>query len=230
MSMIKLTNINKIYGELESETKALNNINLEIKKGELVALTGKSGSGKSTLLNLLGQLDVESSGSISIDGTITKNLTKNQRSKFRNSTIGFIVQHFALINDYTVYDNIELPLKYGNVKKSLRKDLILDVSSKLGIEDKLKSKPNNLSGGQCQRVAIARAIVNNPNIILADEPTGALDTVTGSEVMNIFKSLNSNGKTVIIVTHDLKLANECDRIIELKDGCIISDKIISNKN
>ncbi|EOU1701262.1 ABC transporter ATP-binding protein [Clostridium perfringens] len=226
MSVIKIINLNKIYGKNDNEIKALNNINLEIKKGELVAITGKSGSGKSTLLNILGQLENASSGEIYINGEATNNLTNNQKAKLRSIKIGFVVQHFALINNYTVYDNIELPLKYSNVKKNQRKQLINQVSFDLGIHDKLTTTPSTLSGGQSQRVAIARAIVNNPDILLADEPTGSLDSKTCSEVFNIFKKLNSNGKTIIIVTHDLELANKCTRIVELKDGYINSDKCL----
>lgn len=226
MSVIKIINLNKIYGKNDNEIKALNNINLKIKKGELVAITGKSGSGKSTLLNILGQLENASSGEIYINGEATNNLTNNQKAKLRSIKIGFVVQHFALINNYTVYDNIELPLKYSNVKKNQRKQLINQVSFDLGIHDKLTTTPSTLSGGQSQRVAIARAIVNNPDILLADEPTGSLDSKTCSEVFNIFKKLNSNGKTIIIVTHDLELANKCTRIVELKDGYINSDKCL----
>ena len=226
MSVIKIINLNKIYGKNDNEIKALNNINLEIKKGELVAITGKSGSGKSTLLNILGQLENASSGEIYINGEATNNLTNNQKAKLRSTKIGFVVQHFALINNYTVYDNIELPLKYSNVKKNQRKQLINQVSFDLGIHDKLTTTPSTLSGGQSQRVAIARAIVNNPDILLADEPTGSLDSKTCSEVFNIFKKLNSNGKTKIIVTHELELANKCTRIVELKDGYINSDKCL----
>lgn len=221
MSIIKLENICKTYGEGDSEVKALDNVNLTINKGELIAIIGKSGSGKSTLINVLGQLDRPTSGKISIDNTETSNLSKKEIAKLRNSKFGFVVQHFALINDYTVYDNIELPLKYGKVNKNKRKSLINDVSISLGIENKLNSTPNKLSGGQCQRVAIARAIVNSPDIILADEPTGALDTKTGQEVIDIFKSLQKNGKTVIIITHDTNIASQCNKIIEIQDGKIL---------
>lgn len=221
MSIIKLENICKTYGEGDSEVKALDNVNLTISKGELIAIMGKSGSGKSTLLNVLGQLDSPTSGKILIDNIDTTNLSKKEIAKLRNSKFGFVVQHFALINDYTVYDNIELPLKYGKVNKNKRNTLINDVSISLGIENKLKSTPSKLSGGQCQRVAIARAIVNSPDVILADEPTGALDTKTGQEVMDIFKSLQKDGKTVIIITHDTNIANQCNKIIEIQDGKIL---------
>ena len=224
MNIINLENISKVYGSGDSEVKALDNVSLKINKGELIAIIGKSGSGKSTLLNIIGHLDSVTTGNVIVDNIKTNTFKKKEIAQLRNSKFGFVVQHFALINDYTVYDNIELPLKYGNVKRSIRKELINNISEKLGIIDKLKYLPNKLSGGQCQRVAIARALVNNPDIILADEPTGALDVKTGVEVMNIFKSLKDQGKTLIIVTHDESIAIQCERIIEIRDGHILSDK------
>ena len=221
MSLINLKNISKKFGFKDTEVLALKDINLEINEGEIVAIVGASGSGKSTLLNIIGTLERQTTGDYLLENKNLNKLNQYDLAKLRNKFFGFVVQNFALINDYTVYENIEIPLVYGKVKISERKKIINQVLTKLDIKDKINKKPTQLSGGQCQRVAIARAIINNPLIILADEPTGALDKKTGEQVMNIFKDLNKEGKTVIIVTHDLKIASQCDRIIEIEDGMII---------
>jgi putative ABC transport system ATP-binding protein len=222
VEIIKLKNINKVYNSKNNQVNALKDINLTIDKGELIAIVGPSGSGKSTLLNIIGTLDTVTDGEYLLRDEQVEKLNNYQLSKLRNKTFGFVVQHFALINDYTVSENIEIPLEYGRVKHSERKILINKVVEKLSLTDKINKNVKELSGGQCQRVAIARAIVNDPEIILADEPTGALDQKTGQDVMNIFKNLNEEGKTVIIVTHDLRIANECNRIIKIEDGCILN--------
>ncbi|BAH05394.1 ABC transporter ATP-binding protein [Clostridium kluyveri] len=221
MEIIKLNKVNKIYSSRQNKVNALNNINLSINKGELIAVVGPSGSGKSTLLNIIGTLDKITDGEYLLKNQQVEKLNVSQLSQIRNKTFGFVVQHFALISDYTVFENIEIPLEYGKVKRNDRKILINEVVVKLNLDDKINKNVKELSGGQCQRVAIARAIVNNPEIILADEPTGALDQKTGQDVMNIFKDLNREGKTVIIVTHDSKIADQCNRIIKIEDGCII---------
>ncbi|AYD39707.1 ABC transporter ATP-binding protein [Clostridium fermenticellae] len=224
MDIIKLNRVNKIYSSKQNKVRALNNVNLNITEGELIAIVGPSGSGKSTLLNILGTLDTITDGEYLLKDQKVHKLKTSMLCKIRNKTFGFVVQHFALINDYTVFENIEIPLEYGKVKKNERKKIIINVLEKLNMKDKMNKKIKELSGGQCQRVAIARAIVNNPEIILADEPTGALDQKTGQDVMNIFKDLNSEGKTVIIVTHDLKIASQCDRIIKIEDGELLYSK------
>ncbi|MBV4421731.1 MAG: ABC transporter ATP-binding protein [Clostridium tyrobutyricum] len=221
MEIIKLKNINKVYNSKNNQVNALKDINLTIDKGELIAIVGPSGSGKSTLLNIIGTLDKITNGEYLLRDEQVEKLNNYQLSRLRNKTFGFVVQHFALISDYTVSENIEIPLEYGKVKHSERKVLINKVVDKLSLTDKINKNIKELSGGQCQRVAIARAIVNDPEIILADEPTGALDQKTGQNVMNIFKSLNKEGKTVIIVTHDSKIAGQCDRIIKIEDGRIL---------
>lgn len=221
MSLIELKNIQKIYGKADSETIALNNINLTINSGEMIAIMGKSGSGKSTLLNIIGCLDKQSKGKYYFEDKLIDKYSNKELAILRNSCLGFIVQYFALIDNYTVYQNIEIPLVYSKNIKINKKKVILDTLKSLGIENKMYNYPSELSGGQCQRTAIARAIVNNPKVILADEPTGALDSETGQDVLNILKQLNGEGKTIIIVTHDKEVASQCNRIINLKDGKIV---------
>lgn len=223
MGLINLKNINKKFGIKDTEVLALREVNIEINEGEIIAIVGASGSGKSTLLNIIGTLDNQTTGEYILENKNLKELNKYDLAKLRNKYFGFVVQHFALINDYNVYENIEIPLVYGKVKGNERRKIINQVLTKLDIQDKINKKPTQLSGGQCQRVAIARAIVNNPKIILADEPTGALDKETGEHVMKIFKDLNKEGKTIIIVTHDLSIASQCSRIIRIEDGMIIKD-------
>ncbi|MGL5243641.1 MAG: ABC transporter ATP-binding protein [Sarcina sp.] len=220
MELINLQNISRVYGEKDNIFEALKNINLSINSGELIAIVGPSGSGKSTLLNVIGTLDTYNSGNYILKGVDIGNFKSKKIAEYRNKIFGFVVQHFALINEYTVYENIEVPLKYANVSKKERKNKINKLLEHLELSSKYNKYPTELSGGQCQRVAIARALVNNPDIILADEPTGALDQSTGEMVMNIFKELNKKGKTVIIITHDEKVADQCNRVIRIQDGCI----------
>lgn len=218
MSLIEMNNIKKKYGKDEGELYALRGINLSVERGEMVAIMGPSGSGKSTLLNIIGLLDVESYGEYKFQNESVNKLSEKQLSSYRNKYIGFVVQNFALIDDYTVFENIEVPLIYSKVNKKKRKESIINTLKKLGIEDKKDKLPKQLSGGQNQRVAIARALVNDPEIILADEPTGALDKENGEEVMNILSKLNKEGKTIIIITHDKDIAKKCKRIIYIEDG------------
>lgn len=218
MSFIKLENIKKVYGKEDARVEALRNINLCIEKGEMVAIMGPSGSGKSTLLNILGFLDKPSEGKYFFEDKSTESLKDKELAKYRNSKIGFVVQNFALIEDYTVYQNISVPLEYAGLKKKERKERINRLLSRLNLIEKSKKIPSELSGGQNQRVAIARALVNDPEVILADEPTGALDRNTGKEVIDIFRELNKEGKTIIIITHDEKVGEMCNRIIYIEDG------------
>ena len=220
MELIKLKNISKTYGQNDAKVEALKNINLSIEKGEMVAIMGTSGSGKSTLLNIIGLLDKPTEGGYTLEGKNVDKLKDKELAKNRNKFIGFVVQNFALIDDYTIYQNIKVPLDYAKVSKSEKKNRINTLLQKMKISDKKDKYPKELSGGQNQRVAIARALVNNPQIILADEPTGALDKNTGLDVMNIFKELNNEGKTVIIITHDEKIASMCKKIIRIEDGKI----------
>ena len=216
--MIRLENVIKIYGEDYEKKIALNNICLEIKDGEFVAVTGPSGSGKSTLLNIIGCMDIPTKGRYYLDDTDITLKTKSQIEDIRKEKIGFVFQHFALMDYYTAYENIELPLIIKNIKRSERKRLVNEQLKLLGIEEVKDHIPSKMSGGQRQRVAIARALVSGCHILLADEPTGALDQATGREVMELLKEINKRGTTVIIVTHDINIANQTERIIEICDG------------
>jgi putative ABC transport system ATP-binding protein len=223
MSLIKLDNITKEYGQGDAKVVAINDISLTINKGEMIAIMGASGSGKSTLLNIIGCLDVITNGSYKLNNNEIGNFNNNKLARVRNKIFGFVVQYFALIDDYTVYQNISLPLEYSKVNRKERNDKIIKTLNMLNIIEKRNKLPIQLSGGQNQRVAIARAIVNNPDIILADEPTGALDKNNGLEVLKLLKELNDEGKTVIIVTHDEKVAKVCKRLITIEDGKIEND-------
>lgn len=217
--MIKLIGINKVYRTKEIETQALENVNLEVKKGEFISIMGPSGCGKSTLLNIIGLLDNASSGSIEINGVSTEQMKDKQLAAFRNHNLGFVFQSFHLINSLNVLDNVELPLLYRNVSSSERRKAAEAVLEKVGLTHRMRHFPTQLSGGQCQRVAIARAIVGNPEIILADEPTGNLDSKMGVEVMDILHKLNTeDGRTIIMVTHNEMQAQQTNRIIRFFDG------------
>lgn len=218
--MIELKDVCKTYKYGKEETKALDNINLTIKDGEFVAVIGNSGSGKSTLLNVIGCMDLMDSGSYILNGQEISGIKINKLHKVRKESISFVFQNFALLNHYTVFENVEVPLLAKKVKKSERKRIVKEKLELMGIYD-LKSKlPTKISGGQQQRCAIARALASDNNIILADEPTGALDSKTGEEIMNVLKELNDMGKTVIIVTHNMDIAKQTDRILEMEDGRI----------
>ena len=218
-TMIKLTSINKIYRTEEIETQALENVNLEVNKGEFLSIMGPSGCGKSTLLNIMGLLDSPTSGTIEINGTSTENMNDKELAAFRNKTLGFVFQSFHLINSLNVIDNVELPLLYRKMSSSERTALAKQVLERVGLSHRMKHMPTQLSGGQCQRVAIARAIVGNPDIILADEPTGNLDSKMGAEVMGLLHKLNKeDGRTIVMVTHNEAQAKQTDRIVHLFDG------------
>ena len=219
MTMIKLTGINKIYRTDEIETQALENVNLEVQKGEFLSIMGPSGCGKSTLLNIMGLLDSPTSGTIEINGTRTENMDDKELAAFRNKTLGFVFQSFHLINSLNVIDNVELPLLYRKMSSSERTALAKQVLERVGLSHRMKHMPTQLSGGQCQRVAIARAIVGNPEIILADEPTGNLDSKMGAEVMDLLHQLNrEDGRTIVMVTHNEAQAKQTNRIVHLFDG------------
>ena len=223
MPLIELENISKFYGDGENRVNALLNVSLSIDKGEFVAVAGSSGSGKSTLMNMLGCLDVQSQGSYILDGVNVGSLTENQLSQIRNHEIGFIFQSFNLIPALTAYENVELPLIYRGVPKNIRRELVLHSLEKVSLKNRINHRPTQMSGGQQQRVAIARAIAASPPIILADEPTGNLDSKCGAEVMRILYDLNGQGKTIIIITHDDKIAERAQRVIRVNDGHIVTD-------
>lgn len=219
MAMIKLTGINKIYRTNEIETLALENVNLDVEKGEFVSIMGPSGCGKSTLLNIMGLLDAPSSGKIEINGTSVENMKDKELAAFRNKTLGFVFQSFHLINSLNVIDNVELPLLYRKMPAKERTRLAKEVLERVGLSYRMRHMPTQLSGGQCQRVAIARAIVGNPEIILADEPTGNLDSKMGAEVMELLHKLNKeDGRTIVMVTHNEEQAKQTSRTIRFFDG------------
>ena len=219
-SIIKLTGINKIYRTDEVETQALENINIEVEKGEFLSIMGPSGCGKSTLLNIMGLLDNPTSGTIELCNTIIDpKMSDNALAAFRNKTLGFVFQSFHLINSLNVLDNVELPLIYRGMGSSQRSRLAKEVIDRVGLSHRMKHTPVQLSGGQCQRVAIARTIVGNPEIILADEPTGNLDSKMGAEIMELLHRLNKeDGRTIVMVTHNEQQARQTDRIIKMLDG------------
>ena len=219
MDMIKLTGINKIYRTDEIETQALENVNLEVAKGEFLSIMGPSGCGKSTLLNIMGLLDVPTSGTVEIAGTDTSHMKDKELAAFRNRNLGFVFQSFHLINSLNVTDNVELPLLYRKVSAKERRRLAEETLAKVGMTHRMRHMPTQLSGGQCQRVAIARAIVGNPEIILADEPTGNLDSKMGAEVMEILHRLNKeDGRTIVMVTHNEAQAKQTSRTVQFFDG------------
>lgn len=219
MAMIKLTGINKIYRTNEIETLALENVNLDVIKGEFVSIMGPSGCGKSTLLNIMGLLDAPSSGKIEINGTSVESMKDKELAAFRNKTLGFVFQSFHLINSLNVIDNVELPLLYRKMAAKERTRLAKEVLERVGLSHRMRHMPTQLSGGQCQRVAIARAIVGNPEIILADEPTGNLDSKMGAEVMELLHKLNKeDGRTIVMVTHNEEQAKQASRTIRFFDG------------
>ena len=221
--MIQTNNLNKIFRTEEVETLALSNINLHIKRGEFVAIMGPSGCGKSTLLNIIGLLDNPSEGNLRFLENEVAHYTEKQRTKLRKSNIGFVFQSFNLIDELSVYENVELPLVYQKVPSLERKQKVLDVLKRVQLDHRAKHYPQQLSGGQQQRVAIARAVVSNPNLILADEPTGNLDSANGREVMDLLSELNKEGTTIIMVTHSSSDAERASRVIQLFDGQIVSE-------
>ena len=221
--MITVNNLSKVFRTEEIETTALNNVSFTINKGEFVAIMGPSGCGKSTLLNILGLLDNPSGGSYNLLGTEVANLRERERTNYRKGNIGFVFQSFNLIDELNVYENVELPLKYLNISASERKRRVTEILKRMNISHRAGHYPQQLSGGQQQRVAIARAVVANPHLILADEPTGNLDSRNGKEVMDLLCQLNAEGTTVVMVTHSQRDASAAQRIINLFDGEIVKD-------
>ena len=227
--MIKIENLSKVFRTEEVETKALNDISIEVKKGEFVTIMGASGCGKSTLLNIVGLLDSASGGSYKLLDREINGLNESEKAKVRKENIGFVFQNFNLIDELSVYDNIELPLIYNNVPSGERKKRVEAIAERLGISHRLKHYPQQLSGGQQQRAAVARALVNNPKIILADEPTGNLDSKNGNEVMELLTDLHANGATILMVTHSEYDASFSQKTIYMKDGMILKEKL-NNRN
>ena len=222
--LIEIKDIYKIYNEgKESEVRALNGVSLSIGRGEFVAIIGASGSGKSTLMNILGCLDIPTYGDYSLNGQDVTDRTDRQLAHIRNKQIGFIFQGYNLIPALTAYENVELPLIYQGVSILKRRDIVMEALEKVGMADRWKHKPAEMSGGQQQRVAIARAIATHPPIIMADEPTGALDSKTGKHVLEILHELNDEGATIILITHDNSIAATAKRIVRISDGCIVAD-------
>lgn len=223
MSLVEVRDMYKIYNPGENEVRAIDGISLTIEKGEFVAIIGQSGSGKSTLMNMLGLLDVPTSGTYLLDGIDTANMEDDELSEIRNKEIGFIFQGFNLIPSLTAVENVELPLVYRGMKKEERNKLALEALDRVGLSHRLDHLPKQMSGGQQQRVAIARAVAARPPVILADEPTGNLDSHSGVEVMKILHELHEEGRTVILITHDNEIAKEAQRVIRIQDGQIVSD-------
>lgn len=222
--LVKLTNICKFYSSGETEVRALDGVELNITQGEYLSILGPSGSGKSTLMNMIGCLDKPTQGRYQLDGQNVASLTSNQLAAIRNQKIGFVFQSFNLLDYATAIDNVALPLVYSGIPAKERNRRAAELLKQVGLGDRMDHKPNQLSGGQKQRVAIARALVNDPQIILADEPTGALDSKSGAEIETLFNDLHAQGRTLIIVTHDNALAERTKRVITIKDGKVIADR------
>lgn len=221
--MIEVKNLSKIYTMGKEKVYALDNISINIKDGEFAAIVGPSGSGKSTLMNILGCLDVPTEGSYILDGKPVESLNDDQLAEIRNEKIGFIFQRYNLLTKLNVYENVEIPLIYLGLSSSERKQRIADALEQVGLSNRVHHKPTELSGGQQQRVSIARALATNPSLIMADEPTGALDSKTGKEVLALLQELHKTGRTIVLITHDLSIAEKAERRIQIKDGHIISD-------
>ena len=224
--LVKLKDVYKIYSEgLESEVRALDGVSLEIERGEFVAVVGQSGSGKSTMMNVLGCLDIPTHGEYYLDGTDVRELSDKELSHIRNKQIGFIFQQYNLIQNLYVLENVELPLIYQGINADDRREMALEALERVGLSSRIKHRPSEMSGGQQQRVAIARAISTHPPIIMADEPTGALDSHTGKEVLGFLQQLNKEGSTVILITHDNGIAATARRCVRLADGKIVEDRL-----
>ncbi|MCK4639942.1 MAG: ABC transporter ATP-binding protein [Candidatus Marinimicrobia bacterium] len=219
--MIKMENIRKVYDTGKIEVEALRGIDLHIKKSDFVTVIGPSGSGKSTLMNIMGCLDKPTTGEYKLNGQNVKNMNDNELSELRNKEIGFVFQNFNLLPYASAYENVEMPLLFAGIGGKKRKEKVEYILNKVALGDRMDHKPNELSGGQKQRVAIARALVNDPNIILADEPTGNLDSKSGREIMELFVDLWKEGNTIIMITHDLRAKDYTDNFVNITDGCII---------
>lgn len=223
MSLVEVKDLYKIYNPGENEVRALDGINLTVEKGEFLAIVGQSGSGKSTFMNMIGLLDIPTSGTYLLDGIDVSSMTDDELSEIRNKQIGFIFQGFNLISNLSAIENVELPLVYRGMKKDERHKLAVEALERVGLSHRLNHLPKQMSGGQQQRVAIARAVAARPPIILADEPTGNLDSHSGVEVMKILHELHKEGRTIILITHDNEIAKEAQRVIRIQDGQIIAD-------
>lgn len=226
--MLEIKKITKVYKMGEVLVNALRGVSFHIDKGQFVAIMGPSGSGKSTLMHIIGCLDHPSEGSFIMDGEDISKVNDNKLAEIRNKKIGFVFQQFNLLNRVNILNNVEVPLIYAGVNSKKRKNLVKQVLENVGLSNRLKHRPNEISGGEKQRAAIARALVNNPLIILADEPTGNLDSKNGEEIMKIFNKLHQEGHTIIVVTHELEIAKYAQRIIHLRDGLIENDEVIEN--
>jgi putative ABC transport system ATP-binding protein len=227
--MIELIDAYKIYATDDIEVRALDGISLTINAGEYVAIVGPSGSGKSTCLNIIGCLDTLTSGTYSLGGRDIGDMERNELADIRNKMIGFVFQQYNLISKLNIFENVELPLLYSGLRQSERHDRVWSALEKVGLADRAKSRPSQLSGGQQQRVSIARALANTPSVILADEPTGALDSKTGRDIMNFIRELNKEGTTIILITHDMNVAQEANRTVRFHDGRIISDEVLAKE-
>ncbi len=225
MNLVELKDIYKIYSDGDSEIRALDGVSFTVQKGEFVAIVGSSGSGKSTCMNIIGCLDIPTSGTYMLNGTDVSTMDEKSLAHIRNKEIGFIFQQYNLISKLSVLENVELPLLYKGVKSAERRELALNALERVGLEDRADKYPAQLSGGQQQRVSIARALAGEPPVILADEPTGALDSKTGREVLDFLKKLNKEGTTIILITHDNSIAEEIRRVVRIHDGKIISDDV-----
>lgn len=226
MSLVELKNIFKIYSDGDSEIRALDDISLKIEEGEFVAIVGQSGSGKSTCMNIIGCLDVPTSGTYMLNGIDTSTMHEDELASIRNKSLGFIFQQYNLIPKLNLLENVELPLIYRGYPQSKRHKMAIESLERVGLADRATKFPSQLSGGQQQRVSIARALAGNPPVILADEPTGALDSRTGREILEFIKKLNKEGTTIILITHDNGIASEAKRLVRIQDGKIIEDTVL----
>ena len=223
--IIEMTGVRKVYKTGKVEVEALKGIDLSIRSGEFVAIVGPSGSGKSTLMNLIGCLDTPTGGTYKLSGETVAGLERDQLADIRNRRVGFIFQNFNLLPHITAVENVEMPMLFGGVPVRERRRRAIELLERVGLGDRTEHKPTELSGGQMQRVAIARALSMEPSIILADEPTGNLDTTSGGDIMDVFSELSEQGRTLVIITHDLALANRASRIVEIQDGLVLDDRV-----
>ncbi len=221
--VIRLEGLSKVYGVGKVEIEALKGVDLKVRQGEMVAITGPSGSGKSTLMNLIGCLDTATSGSYRLRGETVSGLGREELAEIRNRRVGFIFQSFNLLPQITAYENVEMPLLFGGIPRRKRREKIMELMARVGLSERVNHKPTELSGGQMQRVAIARALAMDPDIILADEPTGNLDTSSGGDIMNLFQDLWNQGRTILVITHDPALARRAPRQVEIRDGRVTQD-------